>query len=158
MITRVVPGCFVPLLRNRKHYRKCRPFLQAAGYGDFPLMLFYDRPGYGKPQAISAFFSHPRFVRAVKPFEDMLLIGRRDRLSRIIDGQHCVMGGGLQGDGDRSADAGVFALSRRIVTTCLIWGSLPQMWMPGTMSLFKVTLFSNATDSKSRTQFSTLSL
>ena len=39
----------------------------------------------------------------------MLLIGRRDRLSRIIDGQHRVMGGGLQGDGDRSADAGVFA-------------------------------------------------
>ena len=72
-------------------------------------MLFYDRPGYGKPQAISAFFSHPRFVCAVKPFEDMLLIGRRDRLSRIIDGQHRVMGGGLQGDGDRSADAGVFA-------------------------------------------------
>ena len=34
----------------------------------------------------------PEYIVAVKPLKDMLLIGGRDRFSRIVDGQHRMMG------------------------------------------------------------------
>jgi len=84
----------------------------------------------GKAKAVAAVFPVPGGFTSVETFENMLLVLCRDSISCIADQKYFFVSMGREILTVLCSPEYLKALSRRIVTSCLMFPSLPFMVRP----------------------------